>query len=83
MEERRGSLIRIVEERRALEGQRSIQLGKQAGARIFNDQRNERFGDQELGERLHNAQTGHSRDYARAVWKGYVERAAEVFKQAQ
>lgn len=83
MEKRRGNLLRKVVERQAEERKKRVQLGKRAGGRIFDDMSSEGFDDQKLRERLHNAQAGHSKDYASAVWPGYVERAKEVFKQTQ
>jgi len=83
MEKRSGNLLGKVDERLAQEELRSVQLGKEAGSRIFDDYSNGRFGSQTLSEILHEAQAGFSETYASAIWPGYVGRAREVFKQEQ
>lgn len=59
-----------------------VERAMEIGGRIFDQQREEGYGDMELRDRLWEASHGELRDYSREIWEGYVRRSGEVISSA-
>lgn len=80
MGERKHNLAELVEERLEARRKQRIEEGREIGADLCADHKKGDLSTQELAEILKEINQGHSGDFARGVWYGYLEKGAEIAK---